>query len=251
MKKTGNNRKKALLSAAAVLFWIGIWWLIALLTDLPLLPSPLDTVIRLWQDLGTSAFWMHTSATVLRILCGYICAVLLGTLLAFLCHFSRAADTLFSPLRTVIRCTPIASFIILLWLWLDKDTVPAFISCLMVVPIVWSNIQEGLGAADPLLIEMGKTYRLSRAAMIRHIYLPSVRSHFAAACVTGMGFAWKSGISAEIIAVPVRAIGSTIWHAKTELDMSELFAQTLIVVLVSLLLEKLLKRLLRKGGKSV
>jgi len=248
MSKTG---KKALISVIAVLFWIGVWWGVSLLVDLPLLlPSPPDTVKRLWADLGTEVFWAQTGATLLRVLCGYALSVLLGTLLAFLCHFVRTADALLSPLRTVIRCTPVASVIILLWLWLDKNMIPAFISCLMVIPIVWGNVQEGLNAADPLLIEMGKAYHLTPAKMLRHIWFPSIRSHFAAACATGLGFAWKSGISAEVIAKPLRAIGSAVADAKVYLETDELFAQTLVVILISLLLEKLLVWLIRKGGKK-
>ena len=43
-----------------------------------------------------------------------------------------------------MRATPVASFTILALVWINNDWLPVFISFLMVVPIVWSNLEKGL-----------------------------------------------------------------------------------------------------------
>lgn len=240
--------KKIGFGALCVLFWLAVWQGAALLAGSALLlPGPLDTARALLHLGATEVFWQSVGMTLLRVLLGYLLAVAAGTLLGFACHFSFVADALLSPVRTVVRCTPVASFIVLLWLWLSKDAVPAFVSALMVIPVMWTGVQEGLKGTDPKLLEMARAYKFSRFAKFRDIYLPSLRTHFSAACSTGLGFAWKSGISAEVIAVPLRAMGTGIHDAKIYLETDTLFAWTAAVIVLSVLLEKGLRALSGKG----
>ena len=60
--------------------------------------------------------------------------------------------------------------------------------------------------------------------------------------MTGLGFAWKSGIAAEVIALPALSVGKNLYDAKIYLERADLFAWTLAVILLSLGLEALLKR---------
>lgn len=242
---------KAAKNVLVGLFWVGVWALAAGMVGLPLLlPGPGDTMAALFRLAGTAAFWQSTGLTLLRVAVGYGGAVLLGVLLAVLCAFVPAAEALLSPLRSVIKATPVSSFIILVLLWIQKGHVPAFISFLMVLPLVWTGVQEGLRATDPLLVEMTRAYGLSFGKRVRYLYAPAVRPQLAAACMTGLGFAWKSGIAAEVIALPAFSVGKNLYDAKIYLERADLFAWTLTVILLSMALEAALKRAMRrmKGG---
>ena len=162
------------------------------------------------------------------------------------CHWIRGVETLLAPLHTVIRATPVSSFILLVWLWLKRAHVPVFISFLMVLPIIWTATQEALGAVDGDLREMARMYRFSRWKKIQYLYVPSVRPAFMAACMTGLGFAWKSGIAAEVIALTPDSVGKHLSDAKNYLEYPDLFAWTLTVILRSMALEAGLKALARK-----
>ena len=234
-------------------FWIFVWWIAARSVGLPLLlPGPVDTLSALFQQVKTAAFWQSTGLTLLRVGIGYLTAVGIGVVMAVICHFVPVMDALFSPIRSVIKATPVSSFIILVLLWIQKGRVPAFISFLMVLPIIWTEVQAGLGAADHQLLEMGKMYRLKWLQTARYIYLPSVLPHFAASCTTGLGFAWKSGIAAEVIALPLLSVGKNLYDAKIYLESANLFAWTFTVILLSMALEAVLKRLMGhlKGGRA-
>lgn len=243
---------KAVRSGLIGAFWLMVWWLMAQAVGLPLLlPGPVDTALALWKQMQGLAFWKSTGLTLLRVGAGYLTAVVLGVLMAVICHFSPLMDALFSPVRSVIKATPVSSFIILVLLWIQKGRVPAFISFLMVLPIIWTQVQAGLENVDAQLLEMGKMYRLSSVQRARYIFFPSVLPHFAAACTTGLGFAWKSGIAAEVIALPLFSVGKNLYDAKIYLESAEFFAWTLTVILLSMALEALLRRLMArlKGGK--
>jgi len=146
----------------------------------------------------------------------------------------------------VVKATPVTSFILLALLWLNSSLVPLFISFLMVLPMVWADTADAILHTDPRLVEMGRVFGLSRTKIVRKIYVPSVLPQFLAACTTSLGFAWKSGVAAEIIALPLRSIGYQLYEAKLRIETLDLFAWTLLVILMSMGLEWLLVRGMRR-----
>ena len=241
-------------------FWLGVWQLAAFLVERSvegrgnelLLPYPATVLASLVRLCGEGAFWEIVLASLLRILIGLALGVVLGALLAALTCLSPWCDRLLSPAIRVIRATPVASFILLVLLWTGRDNVPVVIAALMVLPVVWANLSRGIRETDPQLLELARAYRFSRAKTVRLIYLPSLRPYFVSALTTSMGLAWKSGAAAEVLCVPKWAIGSEIYHAKLGLEIPDLFAWTVVVVALSLLLEKLLENALHreKGGPA-
>lgn len=246
-----DKRKKFLTYTAVAAFWFVTWQLLSRSIGqeilLPSATAVAGTLLRLW---GTADFWLSVCASLLRVLVGFCGAVAVGTALAMLtCRF-HLLHTLFSPLLHIVRAAPVASFIILAYFWIETDLLPAFIAFLMVVPMVWANVSQGIRQTDGKLLEMAKVYRLSRGKILRHVWLPSVKPYFLAACTTGLGFAWKSGIAAEVICSPDRAIGTELRDAKAYLETPEVFAWTVTVVVLSVLLERVLLHLVQRSKKG-
>ena len=188
----------------------------------------------------TISFWKVIGSSILRILIAILISLLLGSIMATLTAKLDAADTLLAPLMTVIKATPVASFIILAILWMDRNTLPAFITMLIVIPIVWSNVSAGIKGVDKKLLEVAKIYKFSLSKRIFKIYFPSTMPYFRAACRASLGMAWKAGIAAEVLCTPKQAIGTQIYFSKTYMETTELFAWTLAVILLSVIIEKLL-----------
>ena len=139
-----------------------------------------------------------------------------------------------------------ASFTILVLIWLDRDFVPVLICALMGLPVVWNSVTAGIRVTDPQLLEMAQVFRLTRWQTLKRIYVPSVMPFFRTACSSALGLGWKAGIAAEVLTVPRSSIGRMISESKLYLLTEELFAWTLMVIVLSLLLQKLLL-LLMKG----
>lgn len=230
--------RKTALYAAAVLLWIGLWALLSrrVGTDL-ILPGPGAVLRRVGELAVTADYWRTVGASLLRILIGMAVGISAGCLLAFLTHFVPPLYAFFYPMITVIRSTPVASFIILIYLWVGRDVLPGFVSVLLVLPVVWADLHEALGAVDAGLLEMARVFRLPPWKRLTRIYLPSVLPSLAAACRSSAGLSWKAGIAAEVLVVPMLSIGRRLSDAKLYLETTDLFAWTLTVVLLSLLLE--------------
>ena len=170
--------RKTLRTLAVVLFWLLIWQLAAALVGQELLlPSPLRVARELLRLAGGAEFWLTVAQSIRRVLTGIASAVLLGILLALLTHKSALLRALLSPVMTLVKSTPVASFIILALVWLGRDVVPPVIAALMVLPVVWANVSQGLDGIDPQLLELAQVFRLPRGRVFRRITLPSVLPH--------------------------------------------------------------------------
>lgn len=235
-------------------FWLAVWQLAALAAGSELLlPGPLAVGEALFRLAAAPAFWKDAGASLLRVLLGLILGSGAGVLLAALTCAVPAAGLLLSPAIRTVRATPVASFILLVLLWTTRSAVPGVISGLMVLPVVWGAVCQGAANTDPLLLEMAAAYRFGRWKTLRLVYVPSVLPYWISGMNTALGLAWKSGVAAEVICRPRLAVGTQIYNAKLTLETPELFAWTAAVIALSLLLERLMARLMalaegRGGG---
>jgi len=243
--------KTLLKTCGVAAFWLCVWQLLALwVGNGLLLPSPAAVVARLGQLALTAGFWKVTALSLLRVVLGSVLAVVSGVLLAVICCRWKLADTLFAPMVTVIKSTPVASFIVLLLLWLGRDLLPVVIVVLMALPVIWGNVCAGIRNTDPLLLRTAKVFGFTRLRTLRRVYIPSVMPHFLSGCRTALGLGWKAGIAAEVLTVPALSIGKLLMEAKQYWEVTDLFAWTLVVILCSLIIEKVLMAAIGRLGRA-
>lgn len=251
-----NKAKKIILSIAVILFWITAWHIASIwIVNETILPSPLDVCKRLLV-LGTEAeFWQITALSCVRIIVGFFIGCILGTILGIVTRLFVAAKYLLSPILTLIKATPVASFIILLFIWLSGAVIPSFIGMLIVIPVVCQNVYEALASVDESLLEAAQVYQLTKVQKIQFIYIPALRTYFLAAVKTSLGLSFKAGIAAEILCTPKFSIGKEIYGAKIYLNTVDVFAWTAVVIILSLIFElafvKLLNKVTSRRGANI
>ena len=240
--------QKCIAVALALLVWQGAAMAVGL--DL-LLPSPWQVACRLWSVWREPGFFATVAFSLLRISGGFALGLVLGVLLAVAAGRLRVLELLLWPYVTVIKTTPVASFIILCLIWLDSSSLPVFISFLMVLPIVYANMLEGIRQTDQKLLEMAKLFRVGAGRRLLYIYLPQLRPYLITACSVALGLSWKAGIAAEVIGIPDGSIGERLYEAKVYLNSADLFAWTVVIIAVSIAFEKLFLWLLRAGYRRL
>lgn len=233
--------KAAVKVTASLIFWLAVWYLLAKkMNQEVLLPSPLSVFSRLGELLATPEFYTVCLTSLGRILLGILAGVVLGALFAVITVNIPIINALASPLLSVIKSTPVASFIILAMLWIDRSDLPSVITFLIVFPVVWANLSEGIRATPKSLLEIAKVFKFSHAKKIFRIYLPSLLPFLISTTKSALGLAWKAGIAAEVLSVPEKAIGSQIYSAKIFLETTDLFAWTLVTIVLSVIVEKVI-----------
>ena len=238
--------KKAAQGAAVTGLWLLIWQAAAMAVGQELLlVSPLTMLRRLVQLVRQPVFWQAVFSSCGRIMSGVVLALAVGMILAALMSRFSFLYAFFRPALQVIKATPVASFIILALVWIKSYALGAFAAFLMVLPMVWANLYEGIAAVDRDLLEMARAYRFSFGKKMRYLYLPSLLPYFAAACGTHIGIGGKDGSAGEGRGVPRKFNGKAPYNAKIYLEMPDLFCWTAVIILLSLLFEKLAALLLR------
>jgi NitT/TauT family transport system permease protein len=138
----------------------------------------------------------------------------------------------------MIKSVPVASFVVICLIWLSARNLSVFISFLIVIPIIYQNVLEGLRAENREMQEVATVFQLPWRKRFRYIELPKIRPFLLSACRVTTGMAWKAGIAAEIIGVPNGSIGKMLYTAKIYLDTDDLLAWTVIIVVISVVAEK-------------
>ena len=249
--------KKLIKIALTVIFWLGLWLCAYKFVGLDILiASPIDVTKRLLEFLPSGEFWLTIFNSFKGISIGYIIGVLLGSALGIITAFSSTLNTLLKPFLTAVKTTPVVSFIILALIWLDKVSVPIFITTLMVMPVVWANVTSSIMNTDKSLIEMANSYNFGFKKKLKLIFLPSAVPSFVSACKVSVGMGWKAGIAAEVLCTPQNSIGINLRNSQVYIETVDLFAWTVVIIILSLILEKLLvaildlcfKKVMAKGG---
>ncbi len=210
-----------------------------------LLASPLTVFARLCELAVAPQFWRAAMYSLLRILSGFLLGALAGAACAGLAaRFSRLRE-LFAPLWLTLRAIPVASFVVVALIWLPSRNLSVLISFLIVFPLLYAETGAQIDRADPQLAEMARLFRMPAARKLLYLYLLPALRGMGPACATAMGLAWKSGIAAELISIPTGSIGERLYQAKVYLMTGDLFAWTILIILLSAACARLFTALLR------
>ena len=245
--------KKTIQNLIAVAFWLFVWQLASVSVGSSLLlVSPLRVLDTLGGLAMSAAFWRTILFSAWRIIGGFLLALGVGALLAMGGARFVFLDVLLRPLMLTVKSVPVASFIILALMWLrNTANLAVLISFLMVLPIVYTGTLAGIRSADKKLLQMAQVFRVPPMRRMRYLVLPAVLPHFKSACSVGLGLCWKSGVAAEVIGITTGSIGAALYNAKIFFSTAELFAWTLVIVLVSLVFEKMFLWALHKAETAL
>lgn len=246
MKASTSQDKRRIENIAAVAFALTVWQVGAmLLGESLLLVTPVDVVRRLFTLLPEPDFIKAAGFSFLRIVAGFLLALIIGGLLSALAGRFHIAEVMVRPFIAVIKSVPVASFIILCLIWLNSRSLSIFISFLIALPIIYTNLLQGMKSTDTKMIEMADIFHVSWLKRIKYIYLPQLKPFLISSCSVAIGLAWKSGIAAEVIGIPAGSIGEKLYEAKVYLSTGDLFAWTVVIVILSIVFEKLFLRLIK------
>ena len=242
--------KKISLPLAAAVFWLILWLAAAIAVGNPLiLPSPLETLARLCELSFEADFWRTIGSSLLRVVIGITFAIPFSSLFAWLCSSSKIADALFSPAVTLMKSVPVVSFILIAIFLFDRSIIPSAIAFMMVFPVLYGNIREGISSVPRERLEMARVFKLSFLLKIKRIYAPAIAPYFFAAVTASIGLALKAGIAAEVIAYIPVSIGKKLSDAKSYMEPADLLAWTAAILIIGLLLEYILRIVLKKAQR--
>jgi NitT/TauT family transport system permease protein len=227
-----------------VVFWILIWFLLALAVDNDiLLSSPQATAVSLCQMLFQSKFWQAVAGSFVRIALGFLSGFAAGALLAVLGAGFNIIEELLRPVMGLLKAVPVASFAVIFLIWRGSSFLAMAVCFIVVMPNVYVNILEGIKNTDKKLLEMARVYNVPFIKKFMYIYRPALEPFVKSALKVSVGMSWKSGVAAEIIGTPASSIGNSVYMSKIVLDTAGVFAWTAVIIVLSCICEKIVLKI--------
>lgn len=231
MKKSGR-----MIVIAAV--WIVLWQLAsALIHNKIIFVGPWEVGCALAEQMRQADFWLTVGSSALRICGGFLAAFAAAVLVGIAASGCSLLGEFLEPAVGLLQSVPVASFVILALIWIGSRNLSVLISFLVVFPIIYRNTLQGMAAADEQMLEMAKVFQMGALRRFLYIYRPVLLPYLMSAGKIACGMAWKSGVAAEVIGVPDLSVGEKLYMAKIYLSTAELFAWTLVVIVVSRIFE--------------
>ena len=228
------------------LFWIFVWEIFSLIIDQEIyLPSPITTFYALIDMLKSGDTYITILYSTYRTISGFLISCAAGIILGYFCGINQFIYDLFHPLIGIIRTVPVMSIIIIAIMWFRDTNVPIFVAFLMCFPVIWTNTVSGIKSTDIKLLQMCKVYNISRLRVIKSVYFYSALPYIKAGMISALGLGWKVTSAAEVLSLPKYSIGRFLYDSKVYLEIPDLFAWTFIIIMLSILFEKILKIFLR------
>jgi NitT/TauT family transport system permease protein len=150
---------------------------------------------------------------------------------------------MFNPLPS-IALLPLA----MIWFGLGEGSI-VFVLVHAVLWAVALNTHAGFKAVSPTWRMVGRNYGLSKIGYVTRILIPGAFPSILTGMKIGWAFAWRTLIAAELVFGVSSGSGGLGWYIfqnKNMLDIPNVFAGLLTVILFGLLVENLVFRVIER-----
>lgn len=246
-----NKILNLILPLATILILILVWLVGAVIVDEAIiLPTPKDTCVKMFSLLGESAFWQNLMGSLGRSLIAFVVSFMLALGLAICVRFSKISRPIVKIIVSILRAMPTIAVILLLLLWTNSKVASIVVTMLVVLPTVFSSMQDALGKIDSDIIAMLKLYNVSKKEMFFKYILPIILPSIIRTIGSGLALNIKLIVASEVIAGTAKSIGNMMSEAKIYFETAELFAIVIFVIIISVTLELVFAKIAEKvGGK--
>lgn len=216
-------------------------------------PSFTETMRELGALFASGTFWESFGGTLWRTVAGWLLAFAFAVLFAAAGVASKKFRSFFAPFVSVFRTLPTMAITLMLLIWSTPLVAPVIVTFLMLFPVTYAQLMAAYGEIDPQLLEMARVYGVPRREVLCKIAVPGMLPAVFSQAGPNLSLSLKVTISAEVLVSTFRSLGGMMHEAANYLQVAEMFALTILALLVGGLFEFALHFLTRitarwKGG---
>jgi NitT/TauT family transport system permease protein len=242
----GVFRKSMMLIALAVL-----WEAYARWSGNPLLfPTFVATVNAFVSGIFSGTLLRATWTSISLLLQGYAAGLLIAALFTAFASATRVGADLLETLTSMFNPLPSIALLPLSMIWFGLGN--ASIIFVLIHAVLWAvalNTHSGFRAVSLTWRMVGRNYGLSRLGYVCKILIPGAFPSILTGMKIGWAFAWRTLIAAELVFGSSSGSGGLGWYIfqnKNMLDIPNVFAGLLTVILFGLLVENLIFRVVER-----
>lgn len=252
MRKFISN--KYTLFSLGIIFVVGLWFIISAFFDVngAIFPSPILTMQRFANIIVQGQTYVSLGFTFLRMTVGFAISFVLALVFGMIAGNWPNMYHFFKPLMTVLKSIPTVAFVFVFVVMSNAREAPIYVVLLICFPILYEAVVGGFKSVEKDIIEASKVDGASSVKSAFHIRLPLAIPYIIVGIVSSFALSFKIAIMAEAMAGSTKnGLGSSIYYAYTQVEMADVFAYSLLVIILMLLvtlLEDIVKQIAKKKG---
>ena len=230
-----------------VLLILFVWFVSSIIINNNIILPKVDEVAQSIKGLLLDKHtYITIGATILRVIITITLSFILTILLLFMAVKSQKLYMIIKPFMTLIKSIPIASIIIIILIMVGHELSPLYITSLVVLPLMYEAMYNGVKSIDKAIIDEVKTVTNMNKEVIIKLFIPMIMPFILTSLLQSFGLGLKVMIMAEFICQPQIGIGKVMLFEKQYLELANIFAWTILVVLIVFLTEWLINKYIKK-----
>jgi len=235
--------KKNLWSIGSVFILFIIWILAStLISNEIVMPSPFATFKAFFDILTKGNHLEAIALSLFRLIVALFFASLVGVTLGIISGLNTKVRYLLRPVVTLLRTVPVISIVVILLIVFGFTITPYLITFLMIFPLIFQAISDGIENLDQELVDVFKLEDDSLLDGVRYCYLPLIGPQIRTALLQSAGLGIKVLVMAEYLSQTSNSIGNSLYLSKVNLDYASVFSWTLLLIIIVIILEHFIRR---------
>lgn len=223
-----------------------IWYLMYVIIGHDLvLPSPINVFQRFFEIVFSLKAITIITHTLLRLFLAIFISASIGIMCALIAYFRPVFGYMMKPYVTILRTIPVISIVVILLIILGYSWTPYAITFFMVFPIIYQAVFQGLQDINHELLDVIKLEEKHMIYMIFGFYLPQIKSHIYLSFLQSFSLGLKVLVMAEYLSQTKFSIGNELYLAKINLMYQDVFAWTILLILIAICIEMIIQHHLK------
>ncbi len=235
-------RKTAIVVLLALAWEVYARWL-----DNPLLVPPFsDTVAALAEDVANGTIPERALASLQVLLMGFSAGAVLAGLLSVLAISTRIGTDFLETMTAMFNPLPAIALLPLALIWFGLGA--GSLVFVLIHSVMWAvalNTLAGFRGVSMTVRMVGRNYNLTGLRYVARILIPAAFPSILAGLKIGWAFAWRTLIAAELVFGVSSGQGGLGWYifeSKNQLNIPQVFAGLLTIILIGLAVENVVFR---------
>ncbi len=242
MKNSSINKRNIILYIIGIILLFLLIELLSLIINNPLIFPNIFVIFKeIFIILTNGSFYISLGTTILELFISIIIVFILGITLGLIAGINQNISIILKPIMSFLRCIPIIVIIIsALIIFSNNRIIPIISIILILLHIVNEGVLEGTKNIDRSLIDVYRLDSKININIIIKVYLHLINSHIKEVFVSSIGLGIKALITIEYICGIKNTIGNLIMNGVNDINYVSIYAYTIILALLIILLENLI-----------
>jgi len=213
-----------------------------------LVPTFSATVRALVNGIASGVILTRALLSIKVLLMGFVTGVFIAAVLTFIAINTRLGNDFLETMTAMFNPLPAIALLPLALIWFGLGT--GSLIFVLVHSVLWAvalNTHAGFRSVSATHRMVGQNYGLRGIGFVAKILIPAAFPSILAGLKIGWAFAWRTLIAAELVFGTTSGQGGLGWYifeAKNQLNIPEVFAGLLSIILIGLFIENVVFRLI-------